>query len=100
MDLVDVIVKNRQAIKDACARHGATTVRVFGSCARNDYDERSDIDVLIRIPSEIHGFGYFGTLGAIQDELTALLGVKVDVVDEASLKGRSRERILKEAVSL
>ena len=68
MDLVDLIVENREQIKAACARHGATAVRVFGSCARADYDEKSDIDVLVRFPE--------------------------------SLKGRARERILKEAVSL
>ena len=100
MDLVDLIVENKDAIKATCTRYGATTVRVFGSCARDDYDEKSDIDVLVQLPSTLRGFDYFGTLGELEDELKELLGVDVDVIDEASLKGRSRERILKEAVSL
>jgi uncharacterized protein len=100
MDPVDIIVERRDAIKATCARYGATAVRVFGSCARDDYDEKSDIDVLVSLPESLKGFDYFGALGDLEDDLKVLLGVDVDVVDEASLKGRTRERILKEAVSL
>lgn len=100
MDRVDLIVEKRDAIKKVCAKHGATAVRIFGSCARDDYDDKSDIDVLVRFPGTLRGFDYFGALGDLEDELKELLGVNVDLVDEANLKGRSRERILKEAVSL
>jgi predicted nucleotidyltransferase len=100
MDLVDLIVEKRDAIKAACAKYGATAVRVFGSCARNDYDDKSDIDVLVRFRADVKGFDYFGALGDLEDELKALMGVNVDVVDEASLKGKTRDRILKEAVAL
>lgn len=100
MDLVDLIVEKRDLIKATCERHGATAVRIFGSCARNDYDKRSDIDVLVRMPKTLRGFDYFGTLGNLEDELRDLLGVKVDLVDEASLKGKRGERILKEAIAL
>ncbi len=100
MDLVDLIVENRDAIKATCAKYSATIVRIFGSCARDDYDEKSDIDVLVRFPDTLNGFDYFGALGDLEDDLKILLGVDVDVVDEASLKGKTRDRILKEAVSL
>lgn len=100
MDLVDLIVEKRDAIKGACLKHGAVSIRVFGSCARSDYDENSDIDVLVKFSPSLRGFDYFGALGDLTDELKELLGVKVDVVDEASLKGRVREIILKEAVAL
>lgn len=100
MDLVDLIVEKRDAIKKTCAKYGATAVRVFGSCARDEYDEKSDIDVLVQFPDTLRGFDYFGALGDLEDDLKKLLGVDVDLVDEASLKGKARERILKEAVSL
>ncbi len=100
MKLVDLIIEKREAIKSVCTRHGATAVRIFGSCARDDFDEKSDIDVLVRLPQTLRGFDYFGTLGELEDELKELLGVDVDIVDEASLKGKHRERILAEAVSL
>ncbi len=100
MNQVNLIVEKRDAIKATCQKYGATAVRIFGSCARDEYDEKSDIDILIRLPATLKGFKYFGTLGELEDELKAILGVKVDLVDEASLKGNRLERILKEAVSL
>ncbi len=100
MDQLDLIVEKRAAIKATCEKYGATAVRIFGSCARNDYDESSDIDVLVRMPSNLKGFDYYGCLGDLKDELETVMGMKVDLVDEASLKGKIRERILKEAVSL
>lgn len=100
MDLVDLIVQKRKVIKDTCAKHGATRVRIFGSCARDDYNDKSDIDVLVKMPERIKAFEWAERLGNLEDELTKLLGVNVDVIDESSLKGKTRERILKEAVSL
>jgi predicted nucleotidyltransferase len=100
MDQVDLIVEKKQAIKQTCLKYGATAVRVFGSCARNDYDEKSDIDVLVRLPKELTGIKYFARLADLENELKNVLGVDVDVVDEASIKGKLRDRVLKEAVSL
>jgi predicted nucleotidyltransferase len=100
MDLVDLIVEKRDAIKAVCAKYGASAVRIFGSCARDDYDEQSDIDVLIQMPNGLDVFDWIGRLLDIEEELKQLLQVDVDVVDEGSLKGRTRERVLKEAVSL
>ena len=39
-------------------------------------------------------------LGDMEEGLQALLGVSVDVIDESSLKGRARDRIVREAVAL
>lgn len=100
MKLVDLIVEKREAIIAVCNRYGATEVRIFGSCARDESDGASDIDVLVKLPETLRGFDYFGTLGELEDELNELLGVRVDLVDEASLKGPKRDRILLEAVSL
>jgi uncharacterized protein len=41
MDPAELIREKRQEIKDICAKHGATAVRIFGSVARGDYDEKS-----------------------------------------------------------
>lgn len=100
MRLVDVIVEKRRAIKEICAKHGATAVRIFGSCARNDWNDRSDVDVLVKMKKERSGIKSLARMVDIQTELEQLLGVDVDVVDEASLKGETRTRILKEAIAL
>ncbi len=100
MNQIDIIVENRKGILALCEEHGATEVRIFGSCARGQHDDKSDIDVLVRFPKTLSGFDYFGAAGALEDKLTALLGTKVDLVDEANLHGETRARILREAVTL
>jgi predicted nucleotidyltransferase len=96
MDLVDLIVEKRDAIVATCQKHGATNVRVFGSCARDDYDASSDIDVLV----DFVGNCDFGMLCDLQDALEKLMGVKVDVGTESMLRPRLRETVLSEAVAL
>jgi predicted nucleotidyltransferase len=100
MDLVDLIVEKKEVIKAICAKYDASAVRVFGSCARHDYDEKSDIDVLVQLPPKLDVFEWIGRLIDLEEDLAKLLGVDVDAIDETSLKGRTRDRILKEAVSL
>lgn len=96
MDLVDVIVEKRDAIKTTCAKYGASDVRVFGSCARDDYRKDSDIDMLVHFKGQWD----FGMLCDLQDELEKLLGAKVDLGTESMLRPRVRETILAEAVTL
>ena len=47
----ELIAKNRDAI--LAAKHGATNVRVFGSVARGDDDEVSDVDWVCKLGLQI-----------------------------------------------
>jgi predicted nucleotidyltransferase len=96
IDLAELVVEKRKQILDLAADYGASDVRVFGSVARGDYTADSDIDFLVEFEP---GRSLFDLSGLICD-LQKLLGVKVDVGTYKMLKPRSRERILKEAVSL
>lgn len=96
MDLAELIVEKREQILAVAEQHGARNVRVFGSIARGDYDENSDIDLLVELEP---GRSLFDLSGLIID-LEELLGVKVDVGTYRMLKARNREQILKEAVAL
>lgn len=93
---LDELVRRRDAIVAAAAHHGASHVRVFGSVARGDASEASDIDVLVRMAP---GRSLLD-LCALGDELEDLLGRRVDVLTEASLSPHLRERVLAEAVPL
>lgn len=76
-------------------------VRVFGSVARGDYRDSSDIDILVRLDSSnLSGMRYFGVLEQLREELERLLGCSVDLVDELGLKDPLPEYVLKEAVAL
>lgn len=96
MDVVDLIVEKRNAILATCARYGAGNVRVFGSCARDDYNEDSDVDILVQFTRKYD----YGDLFKLQEELEKLLGRKVDIGTEEMLRDRVRDHVLAEAVAL
>lgn len=96
MTLEELLKSKREEILRVCAKYGARHVRVFGSLARRESDERSDVDLLVEMEP---GRSLFD-LGGLQYELEQLLGRPVDVVTERGLKARIRERVLQEAVPL
>ena len=85
--------RGRDEILAAAARHGAHHVRVYGSVARGEADERSDVDFLVDFEP---GRSLFDLVRLV-DELAALLGRHVDVVTEEELRPRNRAEILAEA---
>ncbi|MFZ5625066.1 MAG: nucleotidyltransferase family protein [Gemmatimonadota bacterium] len=96
MTFEELLKEKREEILRVAAKHGARNVRVFGSVARGEADEESDIDFLVEMEA---GRSLFD-LGGLQYELEQLLGRPVDVVTERGLKARIRERVLKETVPL
>jgi predicted nucleotidyltransferase len=96
MGIDELLGGKRDEILRAAARHGARKVRVFGSVARGEADEASDVDFLVELEP---GRTLFD-LGGLLMDLRDLLGREVDVVTERGLKARIRGRILREAVAL
>ena len=91
-----VIDQHRAAILAIAERHGIRDVRVFGSMARGDADDGSDVDLLVSLPPERTGLALGGMLMDVQD----LLHRRVDVVTEKSLHPLVRDRVLQEAEPL
>ncbi len=96
MSVDELLKEKREQILRIAARHGARNVRVFGSIARGEADESSDIDLLV----EMEPGRSLLDLGGLWSELNDLLGVRVDVVTEPGLRTRIRDRVLREAVPL
>lgn len=86
----------RDEILRLAERRGASGVRVFGSVARGEANENSDLDLLVAWES---GRSLLDHAGLVQD-LEELLGVKVHVGTENSLHWYVRDRILREATLL
>ena len=93
MDLNNLLKSRREEIISIAAKHGARNVRVFGSVARGEAGENSDIDLLVELD---HGRSLLDLAGLVAD-LEELLEHKVDVVTEQGLYWLLRRRILKEA---
>ena len=90
------IRRKRNAILDIARRYGARDVRIFGSVARGDATEGSDLDLIVRFEP---GRSLLDHGGLVMD-LRELLGVRVDVIDEEAMRERFRNRALREAVPL
>mgnify|MGYP005867684229 FL=1 len=96
MALSELLQQKREEILRICAKYGARNVRVFGSVARGEADEQSDLDLLVEMDP---GRSLFD-LGGLQYELEHLLDRPVDVVTDRGLKARIRDRVLQEALPL
>ena len=88
--------RHRRAVIDCAARRGASNVRVFGSVARGDDTDRSDVDLLVDLSGEVG----LVALAGLAREIGEIVGVDVDVVPADSLKPAIRGRVLAEAIPL
>ncbi len=86
----------RSEIIEIAHARGASRVRVFGSVARGEASEASDVDFLVDLAPGRSLFDLGGLLMDLQD----LLHVNVDVVTEIGLRPRVAGRVLGEAVEL
>ncbi|MFQ5632848.1 MAG: nucleotidyltransferase family protein [bacterium] len=78
----------RNKITDFCRRRRITEFALFGSALRDDFHAHSDIDVLVTFAPDTH-YSLFD-LACMQDELESILGLKVDLVEKASLRNPFR----------
>ena len=92
----EVLEKNRQAIREATKRFNAANPRVFGSVARGEDRQDSDLDILV---DALPGTTLFD-LGGLLEELQDILGVKVDLVTAGGLPERIKHRVLSEASAI
>lgn len=88
--------ERREEIVEVARKHGAHNIRVFGSIARGDTTEVSDIDFLVDLEDRSSLFDLGGLLMDLQD----LLGCDVDLVTRSALRPRVAERVLADAVDL
>jgi len=96
MTAIEIVRHRRSEIIEAARRHGARKIRIFGSVARGEADERSDLDFLV----DLEPGRSLLDLGGLLMDLESLLGCKVDVVTERGLKARIRDQVIREAVEL
>ena len=88
---------DRERLRDVCERYGVASLDVFGSVARNEDRQDSDLDLLYVLkPNARLGFRLFD----LEDELAALFGRPVDLVARKSVNQYIREQVLAEAQQL
>lgn len=89
----EAVAFHRSRIRQIALSHRVSEVRVFGSAARGEDTDSSDIDFLVEPTDETTLLD----LGAIRAELKALLGREVDVLTPGALPESFRAKVLSEA---
>jgi predicted nucleotidyltransferase len=84
------------AVLDLARRHGARSIRVYGSVARGQATEQSDLDLLVEWEPDRSLLDVVG----LKQDLEDLLGVTVDIGSERGLHWFIRDQVLREAVPL
>ncbi|HET6606294.1 MAG TPA: nucleotidyltransferase domain-containing protein [Rhodopila sp.] len=89
----EALNRHRASVRCIVEAHKARNPRVFGSVARGQDTDRSDLDLLIDTTSQTSLFD----IADLELELEKLLGVQVHVTTDGSLRGPIRDRIFAEA---
>ncbi len=96
MSTLEALRVKQSDIRSIAAYHGAGNVRVFGSVARGEASQDSDVDLLI----DIIGPTTPWFPGGLMNDLETLLGKRVDIVIARSLNPLIRESVLQDIVPL
>ena len=79
-------------IIEICRQHDVAWLGVFGSVARGEASEKSDIDLLVRFSKPISLLSHI----AVEDRLAEALGRKIDLVTEEALSPYIREQAMRD----
>ena len=89
--------KKLAAHRSELRKMGVVSLAVFGSVARNESTQQSDIDLLVDFDRDVGLFHLF----EIQHRLEEIIGVpKIDLIQKGAIHPALRERILSEAVNV
>lgn len=88
-----ILARHRDEIVALAEKHKTANPRVFGSVARGEDTENSDLDLLV---DPLPGASLFNLI-RLENELTELLGTKVDLLTPNGLSKYLREDVLREA---
>jgi len=92
----NILEQKRDDILRLAAMHGARHVRIFGSAARGEDREDSDIDLLVEMEANRSLLDRIG----FAEDVEALIGRRVDVATDDGLHRLIREQVIKEALPL
>ena len=92
----ETLRRQKGKIERLASRYGVLNLRVFGSVARKEDKDDSDVDFLVDMKPEASLLDLGGFLMDLQD----LLGKRVDLVTEKSLHWYIRDKVLREAKPL
>jgi uncharacterized protein len=88
---MELALAEKEKIIEICKRHDISYCALFGSYARGEASEKSDVDLLVKFSKPI-GWKFYG----IAEDLQELLGKKVDLATEKMLNKHIRQSVLQD----
>ena len=95
-NLDEIRISLRQELPRLRQEYAVRSLKIFGSFVRGEASATSDLDLLVEFDDAPTLFGFV----RLENELSQLLGVKVDLVMKTGLKPALGERILSEAIAI
>ena len=92
-ELRKIITQHKKELRD---RFMVEEIAVFGSYVRRQQKEDSDVDILVEFSKPISLFH----IVSLENYLSDILGVKVDIVPKKNIRKELKEMILREAIPL
>jgi predicted nucleotidyltransferase len=94
--IIETLRSHRAQFEAMGVRHLA----LFGSQARGDATEESDIDIGVEMDPQkaAKGLAYFGQLQQVEDSIVAVLEATIDLADEGMLRERVMRNYLKDRI--
>ena len=93
---IEKIDEIKRKILSILKRYNVKRAGIFGSIARGEENEESDIDILVEIIGRISLLDFAG----LKLELEEALGQRVDLGEYSTIKPMIKEQILSEEVSI
>lgn len=90
----DILARLRAHLPDLRRRYPIASLGIFGSLARNDGRPDSDLDVLVEFAEPIS----LSRFVALENEVAALMGRKVDLVSRAALRPHIGRQVMRDLV--
>ena len=94
-EIKNTLTKQKQELRQ---KYGITEIGIFGSYVRGEQKKQSDVDLLVKFeePSNLTLLDFI----RLENYLSEILGVKVDLVEKTTLKPRIGKRVLQEVVNI
>lgn len=96
MTTLETLRAKRTELEAIGRKYGVSNIRVFGSVARGEETEGSDIDLLVNVESNRDLYDFIG----FKQDAEALLSCEIDLVTEKGLYHLLRDKVLNEALPL
>ena len=91
-----ISLQQEDTIRETVKKFEPSLVGIFGSYARNEYNNTSDLDILIDFEKNVNLLDLIG----LEQELSELLGIKVDLVTVRSVNQKLNSNIQRDLIRI